>query len=425
MWKITTLFLITTLSVFISPEKASAAENNFTKNLTWEECIRITKENNPDIQSYQSIYQSTQYLESAAYGSFLPQVSAKIQEEEGRLTLNGTNTNGYSSSLTASENLFNGFSDLQKIEEASANTEYAKATLIINLSKLSQSLVAAYSNLKNAMEVKNLSSEIKNRRQQNLRMIELRAQSGRENKGSFLLSKANLKLAQLDFLKASHEIETATTRLHQLMNFTISENLSLMDQIPLNEPPSVHPDFIKLAQINPLYLQALALEKASRAAFQQTKSSFYPSLTLSGSLGWQDQIFSSNNDSWSTALTLNIPLFSGGKDYYSSKSSGEKYFSAVQNRVSLLNSMSVLLRKSYFSYVEAVERLKVDESFQEAALLRAEIARKQYNNGLITFQEWDQIENDLIQRQKNYLESKNQRILQESLWNQQQGRGVF
>jgi hypothetical protein len=48
------------------------------------------------------------------------------------------------------------------------------------------------------------------------------------------------------------------------------------------------------------------------------------------------------------------------------------------------------------AFVEAVEKTKVDNSFWEAASTRARIARQKYNNGLLTFEDWDVIENDLI-----------------------------
>ncbi|MGZ3696004.1 MAG: TolC family protein, partial [Bdellovibrionota bacterium] len=67
----------------------------------------------------------------------------------------------------------------------------------------------------------------------------------------------------------------------------------------------------------------------------------------------------------------------------------------------------------------------VDQGFRDAATVRAEIARTKYNNGLQTFEDWDTIENDLITRQKAYLQSKRARVTAEAAWEQAQGIGVL
>ena len=83
------------------------------------------------------------------------------------------------------------------------------------------------------------------------------------------------------------------------------------------------------------------------------------------------------------------------------------------------------LRQAHVNLVESSERLKVDESFQEAVTLRAEIARSKYNNGLTTFDDWDLIESDLINRQRAVLSSQGNRVIAEAAWEQAQGRGAL
>jgi outer membrane protein TolC len=94
-------------------------------------------------------------------------------------------------------------------------------------------------------------------------------------------------------------------------------------------------------------------------------------------------------------------------------------------RLSTDRQLLVQLKQAYVTYVESVAQLKVDSSFREAAAMRADIARKQYNNGLLSFQDWDTIESDYIKRQKNYLASKRDRVINESNWEKALGRGVI
>jgi outer membrane protein len=85
----------------------------------------------------------------------------------------------------------------------------------------------------------------------------------------------------------------------------------------------------------------------------------------------------------------------------------------------------VNLKQTYASYAESAEKLKVDQAFLDAAFTRAEIARSKYNNGLMSFEDWDRLESDLIQRQKNFLQSQRDRVVAEAAWEQAQGKGVI
>jgi outer membrane protein TolC len=83
------------------------------------------------------------------------------------------------------------------------------------------------------------------------------------------------------------------------------------------------------------------------------------------------------------------------------------------------------LKQMYRAFVESLEKLKVDRDFLEAASVRAEIARSKYNNGLLSFEDWDIIENDLITKQKTYLQSERDVILAEAAWQQTRGKGII
>jgi outer membrane protein TolC len=61
----------------------------------------------------------------------------------------------------------------------------------------------------------------------------------------------------------------------------------------------------------------------------------------------------------------------------------------------------------------------------EAAKLRAEIARRKYNNGLLIFDDWIIIENDYVTYSKNYLFTKRDRVIAEANWEYAQGEGVI
>ncbi len=150
-----------------------------------------------------------------------------------------------------------------------------------------------------------------------------------------------------------------------------------------------------------------------------------PSFNVSATQGRRGANFFPDNGYWAVGMNVSFPFFSGGKDYFTTRSAYASTTAARETRENTDQQILINLRQNYNSYIEAVAKLQVDNSFKEAAQLRADIARNKYNNGLLAFENWDVIETDLINRQKSYLQSKLNRVTSEASWEQVQGKGVF
>jgi outer membrane protein TolC len=73
----------------------------------------------------------------------------------------------------------------------------------------------------------------------------------------------------------------------------------------------------------------------------------------------------------------------------------------------------------------AYEALGVAESYEKAMVLRTEIARKKYSNGLLSFEEWERMEQDLILKQKALLSAQKTIAETQAAYHQMTGRGEF
>ena len=61
----------------------------------------------------------------------------------------------------------------------------------------------------------------------------------------------------------------------------------------------------------------------------------------------------------------------------------------------------------------------------KAAQVRAEIARSQYTSGLLAFEDWDLIENDLIENEKQALLARRTAARAAAAWDRALGKGVL
>jgi outer membrane protein TolC len=122
-------------------------------------------------------------------------------------------------------------------------------------------------------------------------------------------------------------------------------------------------------------------------------------------------------------VTLSVPLFEGFSNRNGLKESKARQQEAEYIRQSTYEQLTVKLIDNANTFRTATETLRVREELMNAAQVRAEIARAQYDNGIIPFESWDIIENDLISRQKQHLEAERQFAQAKAAWRLALGEG--
>ncbi len=396
------------------------------ETVTWERGVELAKTTNAELKSAESSLQSARYQVKGARSGFLPVVAAKADYTIDSSQDSADKT--YNASITATENLFNGFSTSAGIDRAKYSRTASEASLDTVKSKVSYDLKNAFAGLLFSQKSIALTEDIMKRREANLKLVQLRFESGRENLGSLNLSKAYLAQARYDYLQAKNSLDVFQAELARVLGLDDPKNLTVSGSVPVSKPPyedNRQIDFKNFIKEIPEYRKALAQEQIAKTDVTLARSDFYPSLNLNQTAGRTGRDGGSSSNSWAIGASLTFPLFNGGKDYYATKSATENYRASVHNTRNTEDSNVTKLKEAYTRYVEAVMKLEVDEAFVTAASSRERIAKAQYNNGLITFTDWDTIENDLINRQKTLLQTQKERVTAEAAWEQAQGRGVI
>ena len=250
-----------------------------------------------------------------------------------------------------------------------------------------------------------LTEDITKRREANLKLVQLRFESGRENVGSLELSKAYLAQSKYDRLQALHSLDVYQSQLARVLGRDNFDSLVADGAVPMQDPPmdsELKINYKNLVKEIPDYKKAFLNEKSALVSIDLSNSAFYPTLNLTQSAGKTGRESNSSNNTWAIGAAVTFPLFSGGKDYFSYKSATEEYRASVLTRKNTEEASVTKLKQAYTAYVEAAMKLEVDRAFVLAGNSRERIAKAQYNNGLITFTDWDTIENDLILRQKSF-----------------------
>lgn len=406
--------------------------------LGWEECVREAGVKNPDLKMAHATIDAAVYQTKAARGNFLPNLSGAASYSYGSIASSFSSGTGgstivptgdgtassYSTSLIASQNIFAGLHDVGAVAQGRANETVAREGLQTTRAKVSFDLKNAFAGMRYSQNALKLAQEIIRRRGNNLDMIALRFENGRENKGSLLLSKAYLEQARYDELLAKNAMRVAQEQLARVLGRDYSRDLYITGNVPM---PHVveEKDVTGFAAVTPDYRQAVAQKKSAAAAVTVARSAFFPSLDLNTTLGKQKNDWLNNSGRWSVGATITLPFFNGWTDYYDTQSAKANLLAATSNESSIIHQMSVKLEQAYNGFVEATAKLRADRSFVEAVQVRAEISRERYNNGIISFDDWDIIENDLITKQKTAIQSERDLVINAAAWEQARGRGVF
>lgn len=395
------------------------------KSLSYSECVELALKNNSTIKAAEHLYNAQKELETYATAGFYPEVTAGLSYGKSFLeTGNPQLQDSYAGNLSLSQNLFSGFADRNKIREAQMKTY--KSLLELKLEKLNvlAEIKQVFIQYRYTFDQLLLSKKILERRRDNLKNVEIRYSSGRENKGSVLLAQAYFQQAQYEILQAEETLVIYKSNLFHLLGSKVPEENIIPEK--LNPQAVAKPKilFHDIIQGSLELQQAKTQEQLALISIEKAKSQFYPSLALTGSVGKYDEQSSLRYNKWSLGLSLSWPLFSGGKDYSQYKSALESWKSEKLSERSVEFILEENIKSAYSKYRLSFEKQKVDIQFEQAARLRSQIAKQKYNNGLMSFEDWDKIENELIEKEKNSLASFKDILLSESNWEKVKGEGV-
>ena len=183
------------------------------------------------------------------------------------------------------------------------------------------------------------------------------------------------------------------------------------------------PDFMKITVQTPAHLEAVAQLGLSDSQYETARGVFFPTLSANASLSQDGWNFAETNPGWSAGLNLSLPLFTGGKDLFNFKSAEESKKGTEDALESTDLKTESQLESDYAAYVDAVEEIKVQQFQVQAAETQEEIAKAEYLNGLLIFENWNQIEEALTNQQKTLLSDLLNVKTTEAAWELTQGKG--
>jgi outer membrane protein TolC len=378
--------------------------------ITWNEVMELGEKNSHDLVAAQKQLESSEWSYRKAYSTFLPQLSLNASYSESTVSTAET-TKSYSDGISATENLFQGMADIYGVQSAYANLEFQRADFQGTKASVFFDLRSAYVNLMLAHKNIEVLQKILDQAKHNTKLIQLMYDSGKEDLGSLMSTRADEASANFDLNSAKRNYDLAWLKLSQLLQQNISGEVE-----EVGPGTAEAADLRALLKQDPDYVKAAKTLEIAELAQKSTISEFLPSISLNGrysntGLQWPPD---TNTSSWS--LNLSYSFFPGGSNIADWAIGAANLDAAKENYAQAANDLLFGLKQTYQGYLNSLDALQLSRISLAANIEREKITTAGYLNGLYTYDEWSRIEQSYFQSQKGELSAEGSALLAEAAW---------
>jgi outer membrane protein len=412
----------------------------FLTNLTaanvidWPKALALAKNNNPELLiakekiteavAQRTIKDSSRYPDLSLSASLQESASAVPGSNDPGLFDQDNITNRQSLSLSGQQLIYDG--NKHKYNVAAANEELSaqKFDHLVIEANLRLNLRNSFCDLLQGQELARLTKEIADRRKQQLELVQLRYEAGLEHKGSLLTAEANLAKAELDHVQAKRSIKIGQKNFAQLLGTALNEPLRVTDNFNIATILEESNNFAGLVSKNP-YLKEIEtrLEKAKYNK-ELASAGYLPDIYANASLGNSRTHLDSSTahaNNWSLGVNVSYPLLDGAAQEAEVAGARSAYRQSQLSVRTGQENILLTLEESWLTLLNSSDNIIVQEKYLEATKTRSIIAQSQYSTGLISFDNWTIIEDDLVSAQKNNLNAKVAALKAEAAWIQAKG----
>ena len=273
---------------------------------------------NPEFREQIKIHQGAAAELEGAEGSWYPKIDVAAgigleeTDDEGQ---DSTSLTRKESSISLTQNLFEGFKTVNEIDRQQAKMDAAGYSVQAQASTVALDMAQAYINLLKEQELLRLEAENKKTHERILDQIMQRSEAGIGNQVEVDQAKARLALANSNHLAANNNYNDALGRFQRILG-RMPDNDLLKPEFDFQLPESLS-EAIDIALINhPTLRSANADIAEAHAQHRSAKSPYYPTVDIEIEKTFDENIngLERRDENFQAMLRLRYNLFNGGKD---------------------------------------------------------------------------------------------------------------
>jgi len=415
--------LLSALALLVLTGTTAGAEAP-TGTLSWADCVTCATAHHPALAATRAQIDAAAADTQVARAAMRPQLSAGASaDRSSRAGINDGADPSYGVSASFAQSLYSGGRNTANLRSTRAAYDRTEASAAATLASVTYDLRTAFVSVLYGQERIDVLRRIERRLQDNKELVELRYEGGREHKGSLAMSRAACHAAAVDSRQAERELGVAQQTLLRTMGVPgtacVVRAAFVTDVVPREA------NWLEAARETPGYAAAAAARAVAEAELAAARSGYFPDLSLGASASRSGDSMALDNDQWSAGLRVSFPFWSGGRTRADVSRARASVREAEANLAGAVHGRARDLADAWLAFTNAAENVTVRAAYLSAAETRAEIARQQYGDGLLSFDNWDLIESDLIARRRSLLESQRAAMQAEAAWWRTTGRSAF
>lgn len=357
---------------------SSSLQPVFAKSGLWE-IYQQALQNDPQILASEMGLRATEERVDQSYGELLPSITASYSmsknESEGQRSIQLPAIDSESSSKALSLNLsqiiydhrvWMGL-DIRKKQalKAGVDHEAQKQSLIVRVAE-------AYFNVLSAQDGLEFSTAEMKAIEQELEQTNQKFEVGLIAITDVHEAQARYDQAMADNIRARNTLDNAIEALREITNEYHDQVIPVKTKFALRSPePAKIEDWIAKAEQNNLTLNARKIDKdIARETVKLNFAGHYPTLNLTGSYSDSETtdilsngaaVPDSNNESTGLTLSLNVPIYSGGKTQSTVREAQHLFQQAVHNMESAYRSAVRQTRSAFLGIMASISSVKALE----------------------------------------------------------------
>jgi outer membrane protein len=380
---------------------ATAGSSSATGPLSLEDCILLAKENNLSLSQSHAALERTRASLVDAYSSYYPSVSlsGSYRNQEG---FAGDREGRYSTNLSLQYPVFRGGYIRAGTRIARADVGVADANYQLTENEVVLAVQQAFFRILQKQDQSELVDNVLERRREDLVIIKLKYDAGRESSPAVQEAEASLLQAEYEKMKAEEELALAQVELNLLLGRSRDAPIAIWyEDKPTQFPPLEN--IIEGARIDRPEVHAeTARRKVLDAQISQAKSNYWPTVSLSGSYRLQGDALLEQDGGWSAGINISLPIFEGfsrkAKVTQAELSLRQQDFQLAE----LEDRIEEEVEQAYSNWELAQKNLRVSETSLEAVQEMYQLTKLQYEQGLTSYLFLQQKESSLTQAEYNY-----------------------
>jgi len=406
------IFLTIAMTLAIVPGSGRVA---LAGQLTLARAKQIALENNPTLASAMERINQAREAVNQAKADYFPTISVAAGMDYTEKTKNAAavfEENKYTNQVSATQILFNGF--YRKYSNLSAEYKEKMSLADQNDAKrlLSWSVAQAFLNTQLAIEnIKIARADMAFNQEQETEAV-AKEKSGIGSYSDVLNFKTKVNSANFSLLSAKQDLNESTHGLAVLLGY---ENASLPDGMNISELTSdeqnvittlkIGPEFD--SQIEPLVSARPDIKEASiaiqdaQATIQMAKSSYYPTISLTGAYGTTSGETFHDDDSMGASLgiSVNFEIFSGGakkaKVSQALAEKREKENDLLDTKNTAVSNIKISIQK----IATAQQQLALQTENTRLIEAARDLVQKEFNAGQASLVRLNEAQNELVTAQ--------------------------